>query len=201
MDAVKFPVNAMEITFIATISGIIGYWVVSLLTCREPYNLDRLLHRGIYNVNPLKQEVKNKFSWKNLLNYFVSITPDYTTGDKIIAWSVFAYSVIWQFLLAFVGICIWNHFSPISDAGWANYFLVMSLVVPSIAGVITTVWFMWGGIRDLFHLFRDLSNRTSNELDNGMVEGDVSLADVAVFEQREAEQAAGKAGQDADKKD
>ena len=201
MDAVKFPVNAMEITFIATISGIIGYWVVSLLTCREPYNLDRLLHRGIYNVNPLKQEVKNKFSWKNLLNYFVSITPDYTTGDKIIAWSVFAYSVIWQFLLAFVGICIWNHFSPISDAGWANYFLVMSLVVPSIAGVITTVWFMWGGIRDLFHLFRDLSNRTSNELDNGMVEGDVSMADVAVFEQREAEQAAGKAGQDADKKD
>lgn len=195
MDPIKFPVNAMEISFIATIAGIIGYWVVSLLTCREPFNLDRLLHRGIYNLNPLKQDVENKFSWKRFFNYFVSITPDYTKGDKIIAWSVFVYSIIWQFLLSFVGITIWNHFAPISKAGWANYFLIVSLVVPCISGVITTVWFMWGGIVDLRRLFRDLASRESNALDNGMVEGNVALSDVAVFKARE-EEARAKASQD-----
>ena len=52
---------------------------------------------------------------------------------------------------------------------------------------MTTVWFMWGGIVDLRRLFRDLSARESNALDNGMVEGNVALSDIAVFKAREEE--------------
>ncbi|MBO4633595.1 MAG: hypothetical protein J5858_16895, partial [Lentisphaeria bacterium] len=55
-----------------------------------------------------------------------------------------------------------------------------------IVAVISMVWFMIGGIIDLKRMFRDLAARTQiNELDNGMVEGNVSLADKKSFEQME----------------
>ncbi|MBN8710781.1 MAG: hypothetical protein J0I10_15455, partial [Verrucomicrobia bacterium] len=59
-----------------------------------------------------------------------------------------------------------------------------SLVVTGIVGIISTFWFFIGGVIDIRRLFRDLAARVDNPLDNGMVEGHVSLADKAVFEQR-----------------
>ncbi|MBO7327194.1 MAG: hypothetical protein J6W00_00310 [Lentisphaeria bacterium] len=53
--------------------------------------------------------------------------------------------------------------------------------VPLVAAVVTTVWFIFGGIRDMRQLFKDLSNRLENPLDNGQVEGEISLADSASF--------------------
>ena len=45
---------------------------------------------------------------------------------------------------------------------------------------------MIGGIIDMRQMFRDLAARTQlNELDNGMVEGHVSIADKKSFEQME----------------
>lgn len=35
--------------------------------------------------------------------------------------------------------------------------------------VISAVWFMWGGIRDLRQLFRDLEKRQIDNNDNGQV--------------------------------
>jgi len=50
-----------------------------------------------------------------------------------------------------------------------------------IIGIITSVWFTWGGVRDILRLFKDLANRTDNPLDDGRVQGHVSLADVEKF--------------------
>ena len=36
-------------------------------------------------------------------------------------------------------------------------------------------------------LFRDLENRIADPLDNGQVEGNVSLSDIAAFSEKEAE--------------
>ena len=47
---------------------------------------------------------------------------------------------------------------------------------------------MWGGIKDIRALLRDLAARERNELDNGMVSEDhVSLADQAVYAAREGQ--------------
>ena len=54
-------------------------------------------------------------------------------------------------------------------------------------------WFMIGGISDLRQMFRDLAARTQiNALDNGMVDGNVSLADKIKFEIIESESNAKK---------
>ena len=97
------------------------------------------------------------------------IDDEYTLGDKIIAWSVFAYSVCWQFGFAFVGVFLWNAASPWPKAWWGRYYYITSLIIPMIVGGISTVWFIWGGIRDGIRLFHDLDARVADADDNGMV--------------------------------
>ena len=40
---------------------------------------------------------------------------------------------------------------------------------PMVLGMVCTVWFIWGGIRDLIRLFRDLGARVRDASDNGFV--------------------------------
>ena len=57
-----------------------------------------------------------------------------------------------------------------------------SMLVPGAIAVIVTFWFGIGSIFDIRQLFRDLKTRKLNFLDNGMVEGNMSLADKAELE-------------------
>ena len=60
---------------------------------------------------------------------------------------------------------------------------MVQLAIPLVLAAVTTVWFGIGGVRDLFRLFRDLESRTAvNDLDNGVVEGHMPLADKAEME-------------------
>jgi SSS family solute:Na+ symporter len=186
MNAVKFPVNSYELYFLAMVFGILAYVVGSLLTQRKPFNLDRLLHRGVYDV---AQEYRAPYKWtlRHAAGKLIGITPEYTRGDRIIAWSVFGYAIVYKFGLTFVVVLVWNLVSPWPAEWWSAYFFVTSLVVTGILGVVSTVWFFLGGIVDLRALFKDLAARTDNPLDNGMVEGHVSVVDQAAFEARTGE--------------
>ena len=181
MDAVKFPINSTEIMFIAMILSITMYCVVSRLTCRRPFNLERMLHRGKYAVDG---EVKHfeKLTFRNAFRKIIGITPDYTTGDKWIAWGTFVYSIVISFGLFYMGTIIWNAFYrwPVEWWGWRLF--ILSIVVSCVIASISMVWFLIGGVIDMRQMFRDLAARTQvNELDNGMVDGNVSLADKAAF--------------------
>ena len=116
-----------------------------------------------------------------------SITPEYTRGDRIIARSVFVYSFIYKFFVAFVLVVVWNMITPWPIEWWGHYFLVTFLVIPGIAAAITCVWFTAGSSRDLIYLYRDLKNRVVDHLDNGMVEGHVAISEKAKFEKLEEE--------------
>ncbi|QYY37461.1 hypothetical protein [Ruficoccus sp. ZRK36] len=180
MSAVKFPINSYELYFMAILLGILGYVVVSLLTCKKPYNLERLLHRGKYNIDGEKH-IDTAWSWRTVFKKLIGITPDYTKGDRIIAWAIFYYSIFFKFFLSFLVVLIWNLISPWPKHWWSVYFFITFIMVPAIMGMVSTIWFMIGGIIDTRQLFRDLKNRIDNPLDDGRVEGEVSLMDKAAF--------------------
>ena len=182
MDPVKCPVNSSEFNFFLSILTVLLYIVVSKLTCKEPFNLERMLHRGKY---ALDGERNLKLSWTpaNFFKNLIGITPEYSKGDKVIAYGVFFYSFVYGFILCFVGTVIWNYFHPWPVEWWSKYFVIRYFVVPCVVAAISTVWFGIGGFMGLIHLFRDLKARKSvNVLDDGRVEGSMSLADKAALE-------------------
>ena len=187
MNRLRFPINSYEIYFIAMMVSLTVYCAVSWLTCKEPFNLDRMLHRGIYSIEGEKK-IHSKWTLRTVFSKLIGITPEYTLGDKILAWSVFSYSLIYKFLIAFVLVVILNIFGVWKVEWWGHYFLIVFLVIPGIAALITAIWFGIGCTVDLFRMFRDLKNRVANPLDNGMVEGHVAIAEKAKLDQIDQDQ-------------
>ena len=179
MNPVKFPINSIEISFIAMISGLLAYIIGSLVTFRKPYNLERMLHRGAYSIDGEKPVGKQglRWSWHTAISKLLGITPEFTRGDKILTWSVFLYTFIYQIGFCFIGVLVWNLISPWPAKWWSNYFYVTTLCVGAVIGIISTVWFLIGGIIDTRRLMRDLKSRVDNPLDDGRVKGHVSLVD------------------------
>ncbi|MBO4647780.1 MAG: sodium:panthothenate symporter [Lentisphaeria bacterium] len=185
MNRLKFPINSYEVYFMAMLTSLIVYCAVSALTYRRPFNLDRMLHRGKYAIEGEKK-IKSAWTWRSVWGKLIGITPEYTKADKVIAWSVFSYSFIYKFLIAFLLVVILNAISPWPTKWWGHYFLITNLIIPGIAAAITTVWFGIGSTIDLTRMFRDLKNRVSNPLDNGMVTGRVALSEKAQIDAIEA---------------
>jgi hypothetical protein len=186
MNAVKCPINSNEFYFISMVSTIIIYCVVSYCTLKEPFNLERLLHRGKYDTG-CEKKAAEKWTLKSIFRHLLGITPEYTRLDKFIAWFLFCYSLIFGFGIMFLGVIFWNRFSghPWTNVGWSRYIFVKFLAVPSILAMVSAVWFGIGGVRDLLRLFKDLKTRKVNALDNGLVDGNVSLADKETFQRLE----------------
>lgn len=193
MNPVKCPVNNYEIYFLTMILTLFLFVAVSIITGwgKEKFNLDRMLHRGIYAIEGEKKPEPMKWTFRNILNNLVCINSEYTTGDKWIAWCLFVYSIIYRFGIVFVLVVVLNLFSPWSNQAWTRYFLITSLVIPGILAAVTTVWFGIGGVRDMIQLFRDLNARKNiNIYDDGRVEGSVSLADKEVLDKIDHDKAA-----------
>ena len=164
----KFPLNSYEIFFLSMILALVTYIAGSYLTYR-PFDLDKLLHRGKYADAESSQLVRTTWNLRTLAFHLLSITPEYTRGDKIIAWGVFLYSFVYKLIIAFAAVFVCNLFFRWPKEWWGWYFYLTSLIIPGLIAVVSTVWFMWGGIRDLKQLFRDLENRKIDNNDNGQV--------------------------------
>ncbi|MBP5542809.1 MAG: sodium:panthothenate symporter, partial [Kiritimatiellae bacterium] len=187
---VKFPVNSIEISFIAGITAVLLYVAVSLLTCREPFDLNRMLHRT--HPGDTRQATGGKSQWsqlsqssqspsapflRRLLNSLVGITPEFSRGDRIIAWVAFVKHMVIDWVALFLLCSIAAKVFGWGVREWTMRAFVVWVVYPLIVCTCTTIWFTWGTVADLRSLFRDLSERKRNDLDNGMVEGHVSLSD------------------------
>ena len=172
MNELKCPVNSYEFSFFAGIFVMLLYIVVSLLTCKEDFNMDKMLHRGKYmDPNEPPKNLKIDWSPRNILRNMVGITPEYSKLDKFIAYGIFTHVFIYSFVLFFVCVVIWNWFAPWKIEYWNIYFMITMLVVPAFIAVICFFWLGYCGVKELLQLFRDLKARTSvNVNDDGRVE-------------------------------
>lgn len=190
-NAEKFPISGQWMWFIAMVSAITIYVVLSLLTNKGNFDLDQLLHRGKYATGADKQEklkIKPPRTWKS----FLGIDDQMTRGDRAIAYSVFIWSMFWFGCWGII--TLWNGvpylaqkfgynftlWSAWPKEWWANWFYFQSIQVAIVVGVVTTIWFTWGGTRDLFRLFKALRDPNRQALDDGRVIDHQSVGDTQV---------------------
>jgi len=168
MNPDKFPINSQEIYFISMLVAIFLYVTVSLITCRKPFNLERMLHRGIY----ADSETKPRIPWtfKSAFSKIIGIDANYTKGDRILAWSVFLWSFGYGFCLCFLFIIIWNAFYRWPNEWWAIKFHITTLLIPCVVAIISTIWFSIGGSVDLYRLFKSLASKHDDFNDDGRVQ-------------------------------
>ena len=159
--------------FIAQLGAISTYIVVSLLTCRRDYDLDKLLRRGAYavEVNTTTAAAQPpRFTWGRLAGF----DAEFTRGDKWIAGGLFTWTMF--FLGVFCVGTVWNFMQPWPVAWWSNYWWVVGVIIPLIVSICTSVWFTIGGLRDLRRFFVALATGRRDMSDNGRVESKVDSA-------------------------
>jgi SSS family solute:Na+ symporter len=168
------PLNGTQIGFFASLAAVSVYLGASLLTYKEDFNLDRMLHRGVYaktitQVGEAKLEHHGKVGWTR----FIGIDDNFTTGDKWMAYSVAGWGMFWYAI--FLLMLIWNLISPWSNESWVSYNHFTGITLPVFFAVVTGVWFTWGGLKDMRDLFRRLKLQKINALDDGTVIGATNL--------------------------
>ncbi len=171
----KFFLNGQLIFFIAMLVSVVGYIVVSLMGPKRVYNLDKLLHRGVFTVEqdltvaaPAAVAADGKpvrrFSWHKI----IGISDNFSKFDKFVAWATFVKSMgFWFFFIIVTALCLCTNW--ITDAIWGEIWWWKLVAFSVVLGTVCTVWLAVGGIRDAFRLFRDLKTEKIDVHDDGSV--------------------------------
>ena len=162
-----FPYNGIQISFGATLIAIGVYVVVSLLTCREDFNMDKLLHRGAYSVAEdwvaTHTAKKKKFRWSQV----IGITDKFSKSDRRITQGVFGWSMFW--VLVMIAGTVWNMITPWATAVWSTFWWWASIILPLGLSIITTLWFTVGVLKDMRAFFNGLQKERVDVTDDGTV--------------------------------
>jgi SSS family solute:Na+ symporter len=172
----SFPLNGVGIAFYGMIAAVPIYVVISLLTCKEDHDMDCLLHRGRYAIKTLLPEAESEPTLP-LIMRLIGIGKQFTKWDRVIAISLFVWTMLWVVVLI-IG-SIWNAFSPLPDKFWAAYWHVVGIGIPVFLCFVTAIWFTIGGVRDIRRLFADLRREQVDILDDGTVVDHRNLNEVA----------------------
>jgi SSS family solute:Na+ symporter len=177
----EFPLNGMQVSFCASLSALTLYVVISLLTCKEDFNMDRMLHRSEYaRITEVLGGTRDRDinTRRGLLARAIGIDKNFTRGDKWIASGLLAWSLFWVGVFIVGG--VWNLIAPWPEHWWSSFWHVAGVGIPIFMALVTAVWFTWGGTRDIVRLFRHLKAGAVNELDDGTVVGHQNLDEAAL---------------------
>jgi SSS family solute:Na+ symporter len=157
-----FPLTGMQVSFTSAMVAIIAYVVFSLLTKPDPeFDMDRMLNRGKYAAEGEHVTRSNSRFWKTL-----GVGSEFTRGDKAIYLFKLGWTMFW-FVIVVAG-TIYGIQHEISDSVWSRWWLFFTVAWAAI-GIISTVWFLIGGIRDAAILFRILKAAKRDDKDDGTV--------------------------------
>jgi len=165
----KCPLNGLQLTLIAVIVSALGYVSVSLLTCKNDFNLDAMLHRGKYRVKADDIVADRSQTERSRLANFLNIDRHFTRGDKVLTYATFSWTIFWQIVA--VAILLWTLVvGRLSPNWWFNYQLGTNVVLTLMVAVPTTIWFTIGVARDLWELVHTLRTSRRIAADDGTVE-------------------------------
>ena len=171
----KFWFNYQVSGFIAQLTAATVYVVVSLVTSRQKFNLERMLHRGQYALAAEAAKPKRLREQFTLANVF-RFDENFTLGDKIIASGIFWWAMVLvaiNGIILVISLCV----GGFSARWWASYWLILAIVIPFAVSIVTGVWFTIGGFRDIGEFFAALKRIGRSSLDDGRVDGHQNLVD------------------------
>jgi len=173
-------VNEQIFWFANMATCIILYVVVSLLTCKRKFNLERTLHRGKYAIETdrPKKDTSLAARWWS----YVGIDSEFTKKDNFIAVVTVLWDLSWFAL--FVIATIVNLTMDISTHAWARFwhFWIWCYLIITIP---VNIWFAIGGIADLRRFFKLLASASRDSRDDGSVVGHHLATENAVDEAEE----------------
>ncbi len=159
-------INGQVTYFIAMVSALLSYFVVSLFG-KTRFNMDEMLHRGRY---ALKSEQTGAAAAKPVrgLRALIGITPEFTRSDRFLYFLTLGWSLFW--MTVFFVLLIMNLIQVQTDRFWFGYWRFTIILYLSV-GVITMIWFSIGGASDIRDVLKNLKLIKRNAADDGSVEG------------------------------
>lgn len=160
----EFPISGIYVFTISAVCSTVVYVVTSLITCREDFDLDKLLHRGEYAV---KKSMVRSASGKKTLRDVLGITDEFTRLDK----AIYIGSYLW--IICFFALNLlctaWNFWVKELPIGfwvglWKSYVVILGVVMVGAA-----FWFTIGGLINLKELYRKLSGERVDDDDDGFI--------------------------------
>ncbi len=165
--AAKFPINGNYLGFIAMLAASASYVLVSLLGPRTDFDMDWLLHRGKYAVAQDIAKGNAIIPRRRNLGEVLGLSHEFSRADKAFFWASFYWSIGWWLL--FVVVTTVNIFWKMPDSAWCGIW-AFKIWISVVLGIGMTIWFLYGGVKDAFQLFRDLREVKLDEHDDGTVE-------------------------------
>jgi SSS family solute:Na+ symporter len=141
-----------------------GYVLVSLFYRRNIFNLDRMLHRGIYVVPEPEgaSAVAPIRGWRS----WIGMGNEFTRRDRFVYLSSMAFTGL--LIAVFLVGTIYNVFLKAPTASWIRFWGIYTTVVLAVS-VTTAIWLTIGGVYDLKNMLRLLARIKRNPLDDGRV--------------------------------
>lgn len=164
---VGFPINGQWFWFIAMVSSAAVYIIVSLITSREPFNMDKMLHRGKYSIEGERNVVKDEEALKGWK--VMGTTKEFTRSDKGIVIATYTWTGLWT--IVFIIGTIYNLTTNVKNETWITFWKIYTWIY-LVTSVIVTIWFTLGGIKNLREMIHALRTMVRDHKDSGFVKKD-----------------------------
>jgi SSS family solute:Na+ symporter len=157
----EFPINGQYCFLINIAFSILLYVGISLLTCTESFNMERMLHRGPYAAaGEVLPELRPTRWWQSVFG----ITPMFNRRDRITAYIIVGWFLFW--LGTFIAGMTYGYLANPRDELWVDFWLVY-LCLNFAVLVGTTLWLGIGGIKDVLALFKTMRGADRDFSDTG----------------------------------
>jgi SSS family solute:Na+ symporter len=160
-----FFINGQEFWGLAMFVSSLVYILVSLLSGKKDFNMDKMLHKGVYAVE--EAQVVGEVPSRGLK--MLGMGKEFTRGDKIIYIAAYAWTFTWAAIFL-VG--TWTNLTTeVTDTAWMTFWKWF-IMINTVASVGIIIWFTIGGTRDLKEMLKRLSTAVRNHQDDGFVKRD-----------------------------